>query len=487
MEFLIYGLIYLGSILMVYNIYGFARFARKTKEQEDFEKSGLILNIPVMLLILFLAGYLAVGIFGKPDLIISGILFGGSVFVFVMYILLDRITKRVLESERLKAELMVAEESNRAKNEFLSGISHEMRTPLNIIIGLNSLSLNDPVLSPETRERLEKTELSAKHMLSIINNILDMNCIETGEFIIKENAFSLKKATDQASAIAESLCSGKGIEYRYDFDSGIRVDRTGDDMRLKQILLNLLDNAVKYTSPPGTVTLSVREDGADRDRLIFTVKDTGTGIDEEFLPRIFDAFSKEDTSKISGYGGSGLGLAVTKNITELLGGSISVKSEKGVGSEFTVTLPMKAADPGRTEDREQVTLEGKRILIAEDIPENAEIAADLLELEGAGSEHAENGKIALEMFTSHDPGYYDAILMDLRMPVMDGITAAKEIRNSGKENAGSIPIIALTANAFESDVKESLGAGMNAHLSKPVDAKKLYATLKECIEESLKR
>ena len=487
MKFLIYGMIYLGSILMVHNIFGFIRFARKTKTQEGFKKSAFILDVPIILLIMFLAGYLAVGILGKPDLIISGILFGGSIFVFIMYILLDRITRRLLEGERLKTELMVAEESNRTKNEFLSGISHEMRTPLNVILGLNNLSLNDATLSPETRERLEKTELSAKYILTIINNILDMNCIDTGEFIAKESTFSLKNAVGQASAIAETLCSEKGIEYEYNFDENICVDRIGDDMRLKQILLNLLDNAVKYTFAPGTVTLSVSEDNTDRDRLIFTVKDTGTGIEEDFLPRIFDAFSKEDTSKISGYGGSGLGLAVTKNITELLGGTVTVKSKKGVGSEFTVTLPMKAVKSDENGDSEPVSLEGKRILIAEDIPENAEIVADLLELEGAESEHAENGKIALEMFTAHEPGYYDAILMDLRMPIMDGITATREIRNSGKENAQSIPIIALTANAFESDVKESLNAGMNAHLSKPADSEKLYATIKECIKESLKR
>ena len=486
MKILIYSLIYLGSALMAYNIYGFVRFARGIKKQKGWEKANLILDVPNILLTLFLAGYLAVGIFGNPDIIVSAILFGGSIFVFIMYILLERITKRIMETEKLKTELMIVEASNRTKNEFLSGISHEMRTPLNIIIGLNNLSLNDPTLSKETKERLEKTELSAKYILTIINNILDMNCIETGEFIEKTGTFSLRGAVGQASIIAETLCLEKGVEYKYDFDDGICADRIGDDMRLKQILLNLLDNAVKYTPKKGTVELKVREDENDENSIIFTVKDTGAGIDKDFLPRIFDAFSKEDTSKISGYGGSGLGLAVTKNITELLGGTISVKSEKGVGSEFTVTLPLTAVKPATDAEEQPVSLEGKRILIAEDIPENAEIVADLLELEGAESEHAENGKIALEMFTSHEPGYYDAILMDLRMPVMDGITATKEIRNSDKENALTVPIIALTANAFESDVKESLNAGMNAHLSKPADSEKLYSTIKECIKESLK-
>ncbi|MGI6014473.1 MAG: ATP-binding protein [Oscillospiraceae bacterium] len=485
MEFVIYGLIYLGSALMIYNIIGFIRFARMMKSQGGWTRENKILYIPIILLAFFLAGYLAVGIFGKPDFIISGILFGGSVFVFVMYLLLDRIAKRILENERLEAQLMAAKESNRAKTVFLSGISHEMRTPLNVILGLNTLSLNDPSLSDETRSRTEKINQSAQQLLGIVNNILDLNSLETGEFLIKKDAFSLLDLIGQVSAITNDRCAEKGLDYRRDIAPGVCEGWIGDDMRLKQILLTLLDNAVKYTDAPGQVVLKVRQNDA-RDgskALVFAVEDSGTGIDPEFLSRIFDLFAKEDTSTTSSHGGSGLGLAVTKRIVDFLGGTIRVESEKGVGSVFTVAIPMETAPlPREKEEEPAASLEGKRILIVEDVPENAEIVADLLELEGAQSEHAENGKIALDMFVARDPGYYDAILMDLRMPVMDGITAAKEIRRSKKADAADIPIIALTANAFESDVKESLGAGMNAHLSKPTDSEKMYATLKKYIK-----
>ena len=384
MKFAVYAMVYLGSALMLFNIYGFIRFAKKASKKLKYSKKT-ILYVPIVLLVMFLLGYLAVGIFGKPDLIVSGILFGGSIFVFVMYIMLDRITKRLSASEQTEAKLMATEESNRAKTEFLSGVSHEMRTPLNVILGLDTMVLKDEALSAETRERVDKIDSNAKHLLSLINNILDMNRIDTGEFIVKESEFYLYDTVSQINAIAETRCEGKGLKYVCSSDSadGCYI---GDEMRLKQVILSLIDNAVKFTDA-GTVGFTIEEEKQENDDtslLRFTVRDTGIGIDTDFLPRVFDVFAKEDASSTSSHGGSGLGLAVTKGIVEKLGGTISAKSEKNVGSSFTVTLPMKRLHKEEA-SFEGVSLAGKRVLIAEDIAENAEIVADLLELEGAES------------------------------------------------------------------------------------------------------
>ena len=479
MEYVIYGMVYLGSALMLYNIYCFIRFAINMSAGKH-KKENRVLHIPIALLVLFLAGYLVIGILGNPDLVTAGILFGGSIFVFVMYRLLDRITKQILENEQLKGRLLATEESNRAKAEFLSGVSHEMRTPLNVILGLDTMALKDTSLTAETKDRIEKIGSSAKHLLGLINNVLDMNSIETGEFVVKNERFSISDTVEQINAMIGPICSEKGLSYESRCGGDVAGDYTGDEMRIKQVLINLLDNAVKFTDAPGGVTLSV--DGAGDnggDVVCFSVSDTGVGIDPDFLPRVFDSFTKEDASSTAGYAGSGIGLAVTKSIVGQLGGRISVKSEKGKGSEFTVILPLKRADDGGEAGEKELSLEGRRVLIAEDIPENAEIVMDLLELEGVESDHAENGRKAVEMFTSKPAGYYDAILMDLRMPVMDGLTATREIRSSDHPDAKSIPILALSANAFESDVKESLEAGMNAHLSKPADSDLLYSALRK--------
>jgi CheY-like chemotaxis protein len=260
---------------------------------------------------------------------------------------------------------------------------------------------------------------------------------------------------------------------------------TGDVIQLKQVLLSILDNAVKYTDAPGKVTLTAEAvSGGEVSREIkFTVTDTGVGIDPEYLPHIFEIFTQEDGSSTDRFGGSGLSLAVTKNIVDLMGGTIGIDSRKDLGSTFTVSIPMRLArlEAPSDESETAVSLEGKRILIVEDLPENAEIVQDLLELEGAETEHAENGKEGVDMFSASRLYYYDAILMDLRMPVMDGLEAARRIRDLGRDDAKLVPIIALTANAFDSDVHASREAGMNAHLAKPTDSDMLYDTLRRFI------
>lgn len=479
----IYALIYLGSALMVYNIVGFVRFARYIRNLKAWDgKNNSILYIPIALLVLFLLGYLTVGFFGSPDLIMAGILFGGSVFVFIMYLLLRSIAREIVKGEQLEVKLLVAEESNRVRTDFLAVMSHEMRTPMNVILGLDEVELKNPALPPETRAHLEKIGQSGRHLLGLINNILDMNRLETGALEVKREAFSLSDALGQVGAIAQTQCEEKGLTYDFRMEENTDGCYLGDALQLKQALLCVLDNAVKYTEAPGTVRFAVGAafDGGDVRTLRFTVSDTGVGIDPEFLPRLFDAFSREDSSATSERGGSGLSLAHAKGVIELMGGRITAESEKNVGSTFTVTVPMQIARcPKKAETPEEpVTLAGRKILLAEDIPENAEIVTDLLELEDAETEHAENGQIALEMFRQSEEGHYDAILMDMRMPVMDGLEATRCIRGLERGDAKTVPILALTANSSENDVKATLEAGMNCHLAKPADAEQLYAALR---------
>ena len=520
-QYIIVGLIIFGSALMVINIIGFVRYARFIRSRENWSRGHGILYIPIALLCMFLVGYLVVGIFGSPDLIVAGILFGGSIFVFIMMLLLNRITQRIIESEHLEAELKAAEESNRAKNAFLASISHEMRTPMNVILGLDELALKNEDLSEETRMQLVKIGRSGRHLLSLINNTLDMQAIETGKRSLKLNPFSLREMMGQIEAIIRTICEEKGLRYHADVSSGIRDGLVGDDMLIRQVLLNLLDNAVKYTAAPGDVTLLVEKVSADTEGCVlrFIVRDTGIGISPEFLPKVFELFSQEDTSFTNRYGGSGMGLAVAKQQVELMSGEISVTSKQGEGTSFTVAIPLVFAGDENTETgrkqaegtegdsvSEKKDAEGEpkeegpdknadsaeegsalkkyRILIVEDVDENAEIVTDLLELEGAKVEHAENGLIALGMVERSLPDYYDAILMDLRMPVMDGLEAAAGIRALERPDAKRIPIIALTANAFEIDVENTTKAGMNAHLVKPIDSELLYATLEKWIRKT---
>ena len=259
-------------------------------------------------------------------------------------------------------------------------------------------------------------------------------------------------------------------------------------MLIKQALISVLDNAVKYTDAPGTVTFFVDVASADEASKVvrFSVGDTGVGIAPDFIDRVFNVFDQEDESFTNRFGGSGLGLAAAKSKVNLMGGDITVSSVKGEGSTFTVTVPLVSCEgaEGPAEVEDEVLLDGRRILVVEDVDESAEIAEDLLELEGAETERAENGQIALDMFTQSPEFYYDAILMDLRMPVMDGLEATRRIRALDRPDARIVPILALTANAFDSDVQHSLDAGMNVHLVKPTSADKLYESICQLIRQA---
>jgi len=395
----------------------------------------------------------------------------------------DRETRESLEQNRALAEALTrAEEANAAKTAFLSSMSHEIRTPMNAIIGLDNIALQDPNISEHTREELEKIGSSARHLLSLINDILDMSRIESGRMVLKDEEFSFREMILQINVIIHGQCADKGLDFVCNQLEPLDAYFIGDDLRLKQIIINLLGNAVKFTDAPGTVTFTISQQDAPDGRAImcFTVKDTGIGMDPAFLPKLFSPFVQEDATTTNRYGGSGLGMAITKNIVDLMGGQIDVASEKGCGTTFTVHIPLKKTThvtAAPVPEAPVPSLAGLHMLIAEDVELNAEILTDLLDMEDITSEWATNGRRAVEMFEGSAPGHFSAILMDMRMPVLDGLAATRAIRALDRPDAATIPIIALTANAFEEDVRQCLQAGMNAHLSKPVEMDQLKAAL----------
>ncbi|MBR4759068.1 MAG: response regulator, partial [Lachnospiraceae bacterium] len=396
----------------------------------------------------------------------------------------------------LSDALVQAEEANAAKTSFLSSMSHEIRTPMNAIIGLDAIVLSDPDLPENIREHLEKIGTSAKHLLGLINDILDMSRIESGRIEIKNEEFSLKDVIEQIKTMIQGQCNEKQLQFECKINGQADDYYLGDDMKLKQVIINILSNAVKFTQSPGRVSFIVEplQKYEGNAPIRFIIKDTGIGMDKDFIPRIFDAFSQEDEGKANKYGSTGLGMAITKNIVEMMNGKISVESEKGKGSTFTVMVTLRACekqaeDAGagkntgdqlngvESADVQKADLAGRRILLAEDMQINADMMKMILDMRKMRSDHAENGQIAVELFANSPVHTYDAILMDVRMPVLDGLGATEAIRALDREDAKAVPIIALTANAFDEDVQRSLQAGMNAHLSKPVEPDYLFETL----------
>lgn len=533
----------------------------------------------------------------------------------------------IANNEALSDALEAAKEANKAKTAFLSNMSHEIRTPMNAIIGLDNIALNDPEISSKTRGYLTKIGDSAEHLLSLINDILDMSRIESGRMVLKNEEFSFSKLIEYINTMFSSQCSEKGLDYHCHINGHVDDFYIGDNMKLRQVLINILGNAVKFTPAGGNISLNIERtaqfDG--RSTIRFVIKDSGIGMSREFLPHIFDTFTQEDSSSSNKYGSSGLGLAITKSIVEMMNGNINVESEKGKGSTFivTVTLLDSARKNSGSDDLEikpqemsvlivdddpvacehaklvleksgissetvssgreaiemvklrharqnpynlilvdwqmpemdgvettreirkivgnesaiiiltaykwddildeavqagvdsfiakplfasnlleefqdavrrkstvtkhaehKAELSGRKVLVAEDVQINAEIMKQILKIKGADIDHAENGRIVLEMFANSAPKHYDAILMDVRMPEMDGLEATAKIRALDRKDAKTIPIIAMTANAFDEDVQRSLQVGMNAHLSKPVEPEHLYRTLEELIWES---
>lgn len=543
------------------------------------------------------------------------------------YILLKSDITEVLKEQREQNELLAgaldeAERANIAKTAFLSSMSHEIRTPMNAIIGLDTIALQNPDLPEETKDHLEKIGASARHLLGLINDILDMSRIESGRMTIRKEEFNFREMLSQINTMIGGQCRDKGLTFENRVIGDVGEFYIGDDMKLKQVIINILGNAVKFTPEGGKVTFTVEQTRLFEGKasLRFVMKDTGIGMDKEYLPKIFDAFSQEDGSRTNKYGSTGLGMAITKNIVEMMNGSIQVDSVKGEGSTFTVNVTLTKSDtvkdaendvkagalkvlvidddpvdceharialgevgitpdvftsgdeaidhikvgiarheaydmilvdwkmPGKdgiqvtkeireivgtdsavvvltaynwgdieskaivagvdhfmakplsaehvlpaykhaksrkkgtvVKKKDQVVLSGKRVLVAEDMAINAQIMQMLLSTKNIEAEVAENGQIAVDKFNASEEGYYDAILMDVRMPVLDGLGATEAIRALDREDAKKVPIIAMTANAFDEDVQRSLQSGMNAHLNKPVEQDKLFETLTELV------
>ena len=332
-------------------------------------------------------GAISVSIWVQIGLIVAALVILLSIYSLVQ--------KRERKTEIEKA---VAEDASRAKTSFLSNMSHEIRTPMNAIIGLDNIALRNPDLQPETRDQLEKIGSSAKHLLGLINDILDMSRIESGRMVLKQEEFPFREFIGQINIMINGQCTDKGLDYECKVNGPVRDYYVGDDMKLKQVLINILGNSVKFTDPPGNVTLTVEqtEETETTCTLRFVMQDTGIGMDAEFIPKLFEPFSQEDATATNRYGGSGLGMAITKNFVDMMNGEIRVESEKGKGSTFTVTVQLGRTD--RTAVAEEKTgvpegmLEGRRVLMAEDVEQNAEIRADLLDLEDMESERAETAK-----------------------------------------------------------------------------------------------
>ena len=482
----LYLMIYAGSALMAYNIYRYVCFSRDVRKRGNWDQEQRLFNLPILLLILFFIGYLIVGVFGKPDLVMAGILFGGSIFVFVMLLLIRRTFDRIQENEQLEVRLSAAEEASKAKTFFLSNMSHDIRTPLNAIIGYTTLANRENVTYEDKSEYINKIEMASRQLLEIVNDVLDMSRIESGKFSLEPTCVNLESCIHEVSDLVRTQLEAKRINFSVSClvsHKWVLCDR----VMLDRALMNLLCNAGKFTEENGSVSLQLNELAGDDEtaRYEIRIKDTGIGMSREFAERLFIPFERERTSTVSKIQGTGLGLAITKSIVDMMGGNITVQTEKGKGTEFTVTVGFPLAEPKEetcSSEGDEISFEGIRALLVEDNMVNMEIATMLLEQSGFLIETAENGEIALEMTAASEPGYYDVILMDIQMPVMDGYTATQAIRNIPNPKLAGIPIIAMTANAFQEDIKKAEEVGMNGHIAKPLDIPSMKATLRQVLK-----
>lgn len=394
---------------------------------------------------------------------------------------------------RLMAALDEAKSASQAKTEFLSNMSHDIRTPINGIMGMLEVARRSTGDWDRTRDCLNKIQGAAGHLLDLINAVLDMAKLESGREENCREDFEMKRVLEECVSITEGQLMGRQLEFIREFEFEGSEYAAGNALHLRQILLNLLSNAVKYTEDGGTICLRAQKeperDEQNRTVFVFTVQDSGIGMSPEYLEHLFEVFTQEHRKARTTYQGTGLGMAITKKLVELNGGTIEVESRLGEGSCFTVRLPFDQAegtdrDAGTEPLQSAAVLKGLRLLVAEDNDLNREIAVCLLEEDGAIVTDVENGKQALETFERCPAGYFDAILMDIMMPEMDGLEAARRIRSHEERPDGkNIPIIAMTANVFAEDVAKTLGAGMNAHLIKPIDVDQVCKTLYKLIRK----
>lgn len=380
----------------------------------------------------------------------------------------------------------VREARTSARNDFLANMSHDIRTPMNAIVGYTNIAKTNKHKPETVADALDKIGSSSHYLLSLINDILDISKIESGKMQISCGPCDLAALFRRIEDITALQAKKKSLVINYCHDNICHYQVITDELRIEQIIINIVSNAIKYTPPGKTVDLIAEEvpSPGGKNKYRFIVRDTGIGIKEEYLPHIFESFTREERTTVNRIQGTGLGLAITAKIVEMMGGTISVKSKLGEGSEFTVELelePVETDSPANAENSENIDLAGHRILLVEDNAINAEIARMILEQYGAEVQQAENGKTGLEALQEMGPGYYDAVLMDIQMPVMNGFEATKAIRALGGAYATALPIIAMSANAYDEDVRDCLAAGMNGHIAKPFNPDELMRILRRYI------
>lgn len=391
------------------------------------------------------------------------------------------------KQEQLSLALAAAQQANNAKTRFLNSMSHDIRTPMNAIIGFTALAESNVSEPDRVKEYLKKISISSEHLLSLINDILDMSRIESGKVQVNEKALHLPALIRDIRAIVQPSADEKSLSFDIDMADVVDKDVVADELKLTQILLNILSNGVKYNKPGGSLSLCVKQEksaSAGHATYHFIIKDTGIGMSKEYQKHIFETFTREETATVSGIQGTGLGMAITKKNVELLGGSIQVSSAEGVGSEFDVCLTFKlcsgSVKPRDSEEGSAARIEdctGKRILLVEDNSLNQEIAVMVLEEAGFVVDVVDDGNAAVERMASAEPGLYDVVLMDIQMPTMNGYEATRRIRSMADPYCQQVPIVAMTANAFEEDKALALQAGMNDHLAKPINVDELMKVI----------
>ena len=396
---------------------------------------------------------------------------------------IDKIIEEENQQRKLiESALQAAEHANRAKTTFLNNMSHDIRTPMNAIIGFTALATSNIDEKEKTLDYLRKIQTASNHLLSLINDVLDMSRIESGKTTISETNISLVKTMQEIKNIISTDVRKKLLSF--DFDIDIKNDTVVcDKLKLNQALLNCLSNSIKFTPAGGTVSLKLVETECENEGYAsyrFLIEDTGIGMSEDFLEHIFEPFEREKTSTVSGIEGTGLGMAITKNIVDMMDGEIKVSSTKGEGTEVVMDFEFRIAAAAEDEDEtEYVNLEGVKILMVEDNELNREIARELLVSRGAEVDFAFDGQEAVIKVSSSMPGQYDIVLMDIQMPIMDGYEATRNIRQLEDADKAAIPIIAVSANAFEEDRQQSLQAGMQDHIAKPIDINEVVKAVRK--------
>lgn len=405
----------------------------------------------------------------------------------------------ILMYRKVRNSAMLAERASQAKTQFLSSMSHDIRTPMNAVIGMTELAkqhIDDPEY---VMKCLNKVSASGDRLLTLINDILDISKVESGKMAVNPAVFSVTEAADDLIGMVRPMIKDKKLEFSYDC-SGIKYEYlVGDELRINQICMNLLTNAVKYTESGGKIGFALREedvhDNKDNVWLVITVSDTGIGMTEEFQQNMYDIFSRASDSRIDNIQGSGLGLAIVKQITDLLNGSVMCRSTPGNGTEFTVSIELRKADGYEVDkyiridsasDSETASeFNGMNVLVAEDNDLNWEIVSEFLKEDGVSCDRAKDGRECVDMINAADEGRYDLIFMDVQMPVMNGRDAAREIRKSEKSYVRDIPIYAMTADAFAEDIQACIDSGMDGHISKPVDMKKIHNVLHNVLNKKI--